>query len=95
MTPDGRVLTLANGYRRVDGTEAPVVVDLRALCAHVPAGNALRLSVAGAAFPAFPVNPGTGARHWYARRVDQRTITLSIGSGAASPSRLILPEAAA
>ncbi len=94
VTPDGRVLTLAQGYRRVDETEEPVTVDLRALSARVPAGDALRLSIAGAAFPAFPVNPGTGARHWYARRLDQRTITLSIGSGAASPSRLIVPETA-
>ncbi len=92
VTPDGQVLTLAQGYRRVDETEAPVRVDLRALCAQIPAGDALRLSIAGAAFPAFPINPGTGARHWYARRLDQRTITLSIGSGAGSPSRLILPE---
>ena len=94
VTPDGRVLTLAQGYRRVDDTEKPVTVDLRALCAVIPAGDCVRLSIAGAAFPAFPINPGTGARHWYARRLDQRTITLSIGSGDASPSRLVLPEAA-
>jgi predicted acyl esterase len=64
---------------------------MRALCATLPAGDALRLSLAGANFPAFAVNPGTGAAPAEAQQIDNRVISLFVGSGGASPTRIELP----
>ncbi|OPH11692.1 CocE/NonD family hydrolase C-terminal non-catalytic domain-containing protein, partial [Azospirillum brasilense] len=63
VLPDGRVLPLSQGHARVEpgGEQRPMPVALRALCATLPAGSALRLSLAGSCFPAYPINPGTGA----------------------------------
>jgi putative CocE/NonD family hydrolase len=91
VAPDGRAWNLTEGYRRVGSGEGPVVVAMRATCATVPAGHALRLSLAAANFPAFPVNPGTGTGADRARQVDARTITLRVATGSASGSRIDLP----
>ena len=92
LTPDGRAYNLTQGYRRVEAPAPNVVrIGMRALCATLPAGDALRLSLAGAEFPAFPVNPGGGARLVSARAIDNQTITLSFRSGGDSPTRLCLP----
>lgn len=90
VEPDGRVLNLTQGYRRVEEGNAirPVQVGMRAVCVTVPAGSRLRLSLAGACFPAFPVNPGTGAEAAETRLVDCRTITLTFH---AAGTRLLLP----
>jgi putative CocE/NonD family hydrolase len=92
VTPDGRAFNLTQGYCRVDDPgNAPVHLNMRALCATLPAGDSLRLSLAAASFPAFAVNPGTGAAPADARLIDNRIITLSIESGGAMPSRIDLP----
>jgi putative CocE/NonD family hydrolase len=90
VEPDGRVLNLTQGYRRVEEGNAirPVQIGMRAVCVTVPAGSRLRLSLAGACFPAFPVNPGTGAEAAETRLVDCRTITLTFH---AAGTRLMLP----
>jgi putative CocE/NonD family hydrolase len=63
VEPDGRAYGLACGHLRVgnDGPGVPRRLALRALCCTVTPGQALRLSVQAAAWPAFAVNPGTGA----------------------------------
>ncbi|TWA92841.1 hypothetical protein FBY14_10216 [Azospirillum brasilense] len=93
VLPDGRVLPLSQGHARVEpgGEQRPMPVALRALCATLPAGSALRLSLAGSCFPAYPVNPGTGAEPGETRLVDAQPITLLIHGGGARPSRLLLP----
>jgi putative CocE/NonD family hydrolase len=93
VTPDGRALTLTQGYLRVADTGAPGprIVAMRALCATIPAGAALRLSLQPSSFPAFVVNPGTGAGDADARPFDSRIITLSLHGGAARASRVMLP----
>lgn len=93
VTPDGRAFNLTQGHRRVDAPAAPepVRIEMRALCATLEPGDALRLSLAGANFPAFAVNPGTGARPAEARLIDNRTITLFVASGGGAPTRLELP----
>jgi putative CocE/NonD family hydrolase len=94
VTPAGRAIVLTQGYRRVaPGATLPVRVSLRAICATIGAGSALRLSLAGASFPAHPVNPGTGAPIAETRASDCQVITLSLLSGGETPSRLILPTA--
>jgi hypothetical protein len=64
---------------------------MRALCLTVPAGAALRLSLQPSSFPAFVVNPGTGAGDADARPFDSRIITLALHGGGARASRLMLP----
>jgi putative CocE/NonD family hydrolase len=80
-----QVIAIAEGYRRVT-TPGPVDVPMRATCLTLQPGDALRLSVAGAAFPAFPVNPGTGEDPTRARAIDARTITLRLRRG----SRIVI-----
>jgi len=80
----GRSIGFTDGYRRVSVPGA-VAVPMRATCLTLQRGEALRLSIAGAAFPAFPVNPGTGADPTRARTIDANIITLRVRHG----SRLI------
>ena len=90
----GGVYELASGYRRVDGMpEGPIEVNMRAVCARIPAGSRLRLSVAAGAYPAFPVNSGTGRPPAEERLIDQRIITVTLHHGAASGTALYLPVA--
>ena len=92
VTPAGRAIVLTQGYRRVaPGETLPVRVSLRAICATIPAGSALRLSLAAASFPAHPVNPGSGAPVADTRHADCQIITLRLSHGGDTPSRLILP----
>ncbi|MCW2243468.1 CocE/NonD family hydrolase [Azospirillum canadense] len=97
VLPDGRALPLAQGHARVEpgDNQRPLTVTLRAVCATLPAGGALRLSLAGASYPAYPVNPGTGAEPGETRLVDAQPITLLIHGGGNRPSRLLLPVAEA
>lgn len=90
-TGDGAVRPLTQGFRRLDNPHrSAVAVDLRATCATVPAGARLRLSLAGAAFPAFAINPGTGARPETARAIDRAPIAFAALTGGAQPSHLTL-----
>lgn len=93
LRPDGRVLPLTHGHARVEPGDPtrPLTISLRAVCATLAPGSALRLSLAGACFPAYPINPGTGAEPGETRRVDEQPITLLIHSGPDRPSRLRLP----
>ena len=58
VTQDGRAFNLTQGHGRVQGGHrGAVAIGMRAVCATIPAGDALRLSLAGANFPAFAINP--------------------------------------
>jgi putative CocE/NonD family hydrolase len=89
---DGRSFELASGYRRVRTNAGTGVIDvpMRATCATLMPGDALRLSIAAAAFPAYPVNPGTGADPTSAPRLAARIITLGVRCGGASASALVV-----
>lgn len=92
-----RVLTttatypLAEGYGSFTAVDGPVTLPMRATCATIAAGERLRLSIAAACFPAFPVNPGTGTRPWEAELSELTVITLRVRTGAGSGSVLHLP----
>ena len=75
-----QVIAFAEGYRRIRAP-GPVEVAMRATCLTLQPGEAVRLSVAGAAFPAFPINPGTGEDPTRARAIDARIITLRLRHG--------------
>jgi predicted acyl esterase len=76
----GQSIGFAEGYRRVTAP-GPVEIPMRATCLTLQPGERLRLSIAGAAFPAFPINPGTGQDPTRARTVDARIVTLRVRHG--------------
>jgi putative CocE/NonD family hydrolase len=92
VTRSGQVLNLAQGYRHLPAPsrlDQPVAIPMRATCASIAAGEALRLSIAAACFPAYPVNPGNGLPP--EASLDQaRITTLGVRHGGASPSSLQL-----
>jgi putative CocE/NonD family hydrolase len=93
VSAGGQVFPIASGYRhlrRHDPAQA-VTVPLRACCATLLPGEALRLSLSAAAFPAFPVNPGTGADPTQCGIADARIIQLGLRHGGDQASRILLP----
>lgn len=93
VTSEGRVYPLAEGFITVaeaQGPAAEIVLPMRATCASLQAGEALRLSLSAAAYPAHPVNPGSGARPADATLAEAQVITLNILTGP-DGSRLALP----
>jgi putative CocE/NonD family hydrolase len=90
VTPEGRAFTLTQSHARIEegARTGPLRLSLRAICCRIPRGRRLRLSLAGACFPAYAINPGTGAQPGDAALIDQRVITLFVATAA---SRLILP----
>ncbi|MBL7232677.1 CocE/NonD family hydrolase [Komagataeibacter oboediens] len=75
----GQAYTLAEGYARAGPGET--TVPMRATCARVEAGEALRLSVSLSCFPAFPLNPGTGVAPCDAALPDMTVTTVHIVTG--------------
>jgi putative CocE/NonD family hydrolase len=92
VLPDGRSFELASGYRHLRAAphDGLVRVPMRATCATLAIGESLRLSIAGASFPAYPVNPGSGADPTTARRCDWQIITLGVHAGGVTPSSLVV-----
>ncbi len=93
--PDGRVINLTQGYQKVDGagqTEPLLrLLDLHPTCFLIPAHHRLRLSLAAACFPAYPVNSGTGQPLAMTETIDHQVITLELWHGGDYPSSLELP----
>jgi len=86
---DGRVLNIVHAHGRVgDRAAGPFELPMRGTLMTLPAGRRLRLSLAGAAFPAFPVNPGTGAAPADAAASECLPIVIAVRSGGVTPSRL-------
>lgn len=91
ITPEGRAIVLTQGYRRIENNESgPVSISLRAICATLKAGARLRLSLAGASYPAHPINPGTGVGPAVANYDEARTITITFAHGLLKASHLML-----
>lgn len=90
VLPDGRALSLSDGMARAS-TGGLLRIPLRPLCLTVEPGHRLRLSLAGASFPAHAVNPGTGADPLRATAAEAVPIAYAIACGGATPSRLLLP----
>ncbi len=92
VTPGGHAWNITQGYRRCAEAGA-VTVGLRATCVTLPAGCALRVSIAGACVPGYPVNPGTGTPADRSMAAEERVITLRIRHGGDAASRVVLPIA--
>ncbi|MCJ8509453.1 CocE/NonD family hydrolase [Rhizobium lemnae] len=92
VTPDFEVIALASGHwHQPDGAEANIKVALRFTTMTIPAGFRLRLSLQASAFPAFPINPGTGLPPQQAGISDALVTTLSIRTSQAGHCRIRLP----
>lgn len=91
VSPEGAAQVVSTGHIRLDHPQGPATIELRPICLTVPGGHALRLSLQGAAAPAFEVHPGGGA---FAAVPDmlRKPIPISIHHGGASCSRLIMPQ---
>ena len=76
VLPNGQVFELASGHRRIEDAAPVARVSLRAICARIPVGSRLRLSIAAGSFPFFPVNSGTGLPPAEERLIDQRITTV-------------------
>jgi putative CocE/NonD family hydrolase len=87
--PDGRVYNLTQGYLRCQDGQKRVTrkIQLQATCARIARGNALRLSLSAACFPAYAMNFGNNSP----LGIDAETITLTLSCGGTSLSQVLLP----
>ncbi len=93
VSPGGQAIPIASGYRHLRQAPADgrVAVPMRACCVTLQPGEALRLSLSAAAFPAFPVNPGTGDDPTRCGIADARVIQLGLHHGGDRASHVLLP----
>ena len=83
VTADGRAFQIASGYAhfRDPAGRKTFAVPIDATLATIPAGERLRLSISAAAYPAYPVNPGTGDDPANTPKSRAVVTTLRIASG--------------
>jgi putative CocE/NonD family hydrolase len=94
VTREGKAMALSQGHACVMQGATPdggLRIAMRPICVTLQPGERLRLSIAGACFPAFPVNPGTGTDPRVATGAEAAPITFAIASGPRA-SRLDLPR---
>jgi putative CocE/NonD family hydrolase len=91
--PNGNAYSFSQGYRRVNPEQptSPVQIALQSTAIWIKKGNALRLSLSAACFPAYPVNGGRGTPPGETRLLDQQIITVTVYSGGDRPSQILLP----
>ncbi|MBW4556911.1 MAG: CocE/NonD family hydrolase [Trichormus sp. ATA11-4-KO1] len=91
--PDGRVYNLTQGYMhcRQGIDHLPIKIQLQATCVRIAKGNALRLSLSAACFPAYVMNSGHGAVINSDSLLDAEIITLKVSCGSDTNSQVLLP----
>ncbi|MEO1590112.1 MAG: CocE/NonD family hydrolase [Cyanobacteria bacterium J06632_22] len=95
--PDQTVVNMTQGYGRFtaesdSAADSPIHLRLQPTCCQIGPGQSLRLSLSAASFPAYTVNPGTGAPlPDQVPVIDQRLITLTIHQGQDTVLRLPIP----
>ena len=89
--PDGSVYNFSQSYRRVNTseTEQTILFSLQPICMKLAQGNAIRLSLSGANFPAYAMNSGTNQFPYETKLIDYQVITISIHSGGTALSKII------
>jgi uncharacterized protein len=88
----GAVFNFSQGYCRLDAA-AQATLTLQPTCICIPKGSAVRLSLSAACFPAYAVNPGTGAVLNQSQLIEAQVITVTVKSGEGSASEVWLPIA--
>ena len=80
VSTDGRVFALGEGYCTLNASAEVTELELalRATCISIAPEERLRISIAGACFPTYAVNPGTGERAECARMGDAGIIATGI-----------------
>jgi putative CocE/NonD family hydrolase len=92
---DGKVYNLTQGYGRFESLSeslatASISLPLHPTCFNIYPGERLRLSLSAACYPAFLVNPGTGAPNHKSQAIDAQIITLAIALGDHLPDQQIV-----
>lgn len=90
------VYNLTQGYRRVEPAAEPdsmVRLKLQPTCFSLGVGDRLRISLSAACFPAYPINPGTGAPSQRAHRAEAQIVSLTVALGGRTPTCIHLPIA--
>lgn len=92
---DGRVYNITQGYLNcLEGASLQLrKINLQPTCARIQQGNALRLSISAACFPAYTMNAGTGEEISKQRSINAEIITLTITTSNNPTSQIILPIA--
>jgi len=91
IRPDQQISPFSHGYGHSAQAEATLAIPLQATCITLTKGDRLRVSLSGASFPAYPVNPGTGQRPTHAHLADQQVITLTVANSPDFMAQLQLP----
>jgi putative CocE/NonD family hydrolase len=92
VTSDERVLQISSGYAHYRvATAGRYRLKLATTCATLRRGERLRLSIAGADYPAYPVNPGTGEDPVSTPKTHAVVTTIAVHHGPSRPSLLRLP----
>ena len=92
VTSDDRVFQISSGYAHYRiATPGRYRLKLAATCTSLRRGERLRLSIAGADFPAYSVNPGTGEDPVSTPKTHAVVTTIAVWHGPSRPSLLRLP----
>ncbi|MDZ8190023.1 MAG: CocE/NonD family hydrolase [Nostoc sp. ChiSLP02] len=89
--PNGKVYNLTQGYIHCRDASTSTKIQLQATCARIAKGNALRLSLSAACFPAYAMNSGNGAVTSSESLPDAQIIALTVNCGGEFNSHLLLP----
>lgn len=91
----GGTYNLTQGYQHIREVKpnqpTPITLPLHPTCFNIAPGEALRLSLSLACFPAYPINPGTGAQPALASLIEAQIITVEITIGGQHGAELRLP----
>lgn len=90
VTETGQAFPLTEAYRRIDAHDPMLALMLEppGTCVTIRPNERLRLSISGASYPAYCVNPGTGGDPTMTPIMRAEVITLGIRYGASFPSSL-------
>ncbi|MBD2598254.1 CocE/NonD family hydrolase [Nostoc spongiaeforme FACHB-130] len=92
VQPDGKVYNLTQGYIHCpQNTAVPIKIQLQTTCVQIAKGNALRLSLSAACFPAYAMNSGNGAVRNSNDLRNAQVITLTVHCGGDRNSQIFLP----
>jgi putative CocE/NonD family hydrolase len=92
VTSDEKVFQISSGYAHYrNATAGRYQLKLATTCATLKKGERLRLSIAGADYPAYPVNPGTGEDPVNTPKTHAVVTTIAVHHGPSQPSLLRLP----
>lgn len=91
---DGRVYNLTQGYLHCrDGMNSVIrKIQMQTTCVRITKGNALRLSLSAACFPAYALNSGNGAVTNSDDLFNAQIITITVNCG--GDSKILLPAIA-